>query len=175
MGRPDRTTDYAELHCHSNFSFLDGASHPEELAEEAARLELDALALTDHDGLYGVVRFAEAAAALGLRTIFGAELSLEQQRPGNGVADPEGRHLVVIARDPTGYAALSRALSLAQLRGRKGRPVADLEELGTLAAGHWAVLTGCRKGTVASALTSGGFSAARRQLERLIAVFGRSH
>ncbi len=57
---------YAELHCHSNFSFLDGASHPEELAEEAARLGLEALALTDHDGFYGVVRFAEAARAIGL-------------------------------------------------------------------------------------------------------------
>src|ERR1700741_59032 len=52
-------TPYAELHCHSNFSFLDGASHPEELAEEAARLGLEALAVTDHDGFYGVVRFAE--------------------------------------------------------------------------------------------------------------------
>ena len=52
---------YAELHCHSNFSFLDGASHPEELVEEAVRLGLHALALTDHDGFYGVVRFAEAA------------------------------------------------------------------------------------------------------------------
>ena len=61
------TAPYAELHCHSNFSFLDGASHPEELVAEAARLGLDALALTDHDGLYGVVRFAETARALGLR------------------------------------------------------------------------------------------------------------
>ena len=67
---------YAELHCHSNFSFLDGASHPEELVEEAARLGLTALALTDHDGMYGVVRFAEAAAAVGLPTVFGAELTL---------------------------------------------------------------------------------------------------
>ena len=68
--RPDApTTAYAELHCHSNFSFLDGASHPEQLAEEAARLGLEALALTDHDGLYGVVRFAEAARAVGLPTV----------------------------------------------------------------------------------------------------------
>ena len=65
--------DYAELHCHTNFSFLDGASHPEELAEEAARLGLAALAVTDHDGFYGVVRFAEAARAVGLPTVFGAE------------------------------------------------------------------------------------------------------
>ena len=62
--RPDSpAVPYAELHCHTNFSFLDGASHPEQLAEEAARLGLEALAVTDHDGLYGVVRFAEAARA----------------------------------------------------------------------------------------------------------------
>src|SRR5438046_6177001 len=95
---------YAELHCHSNFSFLDGASHPEELAEEAVRLGLEALAITDHDGMYGVVRFAEAAAALGLPTVFGAELSLGLTRPQNGVADPEDGHLLVLARDADGYA-----------------------------------------------------------------------
>ena len=73
---PPPTMPYAELHAHSNFSFLDGASHPEELAAEAARLGLSALALTDHNGLYGVVRFAEAARAFGLPTVFGAELTL---------------------------------------------------------------------------------------------------
>jgi error-prone DNA polymerase len=67
---------YAELHCHSNASFLDGGSHPEELAEEAVRLRLEALAVTDHDGMYGIVRFAEAARALSLPTVFGAELTL---------------------------------------------------------------------------------------------------
>jgi error-prone DNA polymerase len=168
-------TPYAELHCHSNFSFLDGASHPEELAEEAARLGLAACALTDHNGLYGVVRFAEAAEALGLRTVFGTELSIGQSRPGNGVADPDGRHLVLIARDPTGYAALSRAIGLAQLRGRKGRPVVDLEELGALAGDHWLVLTGCRKGAVPQALVDSGPEAARRELDHLIGVFGRCH
>src|SRR5690349_8173677 len=87
---------YAELHCHSNFSFLDGASHPEELAEEAARLGLEALALTDHDGFYGVVRFAEAARAVGLPTVFGVELTLDGTgRFEAGLADPPGRHLVV--------------------------------------------------------------------------------
>ena len=117
---------YAELHCHSNFSFLDGASHPEELVEEAARLGLEALALTDHDGMYGVVRFAEAARAVGMPTVFGAELSLGLSRPQNGVADPEGPHLLVLARDATGYARLCRALSIAQMAGReKGRPLID--------------------------------------------------
>ena len=67
-------TPYAELHCHSNASFLDGASPPEELVEEAANLGLEALALTDRDGMYGVVRFAEAAKAVGMRTVFGLSL-----------------------------------------------------------------------------------------------------
>src|SRR4029453_13887748 len=75
-GTRQGATPYAELHCHSNFSFLDGASHPEELVEEAVRVGLDALALTDHDGLYGVVRFSEAARAVGLPTVFGAEVTL---------------------------------------------------------------------------------------------------
>ena len=89
------TVPYAELHCHSNFSFLDGASHPEELVTEAARLGLEALALTDHNGFYGIVRFAEAARELGMPTIFGTELTLLDDPPvlGSGHADPDpGRH-----------------------------------------------------------------------------------
>src|SRR5262247_1221184 len=100
VARNKSTVEYAELHCHSNFSFLDGASHPEELAEEAARLGLSGLAITDHDGFYGVVRFAEAAKEVGIPTVFGTELSLELRKPQNGEADPEGHHLVVLARDP---------------------------------------------------------------------------
>src|SRR6188472_1844668 len=76
LARAAGSVPYAELHCHSNFSFLDGASHPESLVEEAARLGLEALALTDHDGFYGVVRFAEAARAVGMPTVFGTELTL---------------------------------------------------------------------------------------------------
>ena len=81
---------YAELHCHSDFSFLDGVSDPEELIEEAVRLGLEAIAITDHDGFYAASRFAEAALAYDLRTIYGAELSLGLTTPQNGVADPEG-------------------------------------------------------------------------------------
>ena len=166
---------YAELHCHSAYSFLDGASHPEQLAEEAARLNLDALALTDHDGMYGVVRFAEAARAVGLPTIFGAEMSVGMTRVPNGIADPEGNHLVCVARDPYGYARLCRALSLAQLRGEKGRPVHDMEELAELSGERWLVLTGCRKGAVPRALVERGPAEARRELGRLIGAFGRDN
>ncbi|MBE9375094.1 error-prone DNA polymerase [Saccharopolyspora sp. HNM0983] len=167
-------TGYAELHAHSNFSFLDGASHPEELAAEAARLGLEAVALTDHDGLYGVVRFAEAAAEHGVRTVFGAELSLGLTGPQNGVPDPEGGHLLVLAGEPTGYAKLASAISEAQLAGgEKGRPVYELERLAAVADGHWQVLTGCRKGAVRSALAREGASGAARELDRLVGLFGR--
>jgi error-prone DNA polymerase len=174
LSRTPGRTPYAELHAHSNFSFLDGASHPEELAEEAARLGLEALALTDHDGFYGVVRFAEAARAVGLPTVFGAELSLGLAKPQNGVADPEGTHLLVLARGAGGYASLARAISEAQLAGNeKGRPVYDMARLAGTHGGDWVVLTGCRKGAVRKALARNGFDAASDALRNLVEAFGR--
>ncbi|HYZ09543.1 MAG TPA: error-prone DNA polymerase [Pseudonocardiaceae bacterium] len=167
---------YAELHCHSNFSFLDGASHPEELVEEAARLGLEAIAITDHDGLYGVVRFAEAARELDVKTVFGAELNLGLSAPRSGVPDPGGEHLLVLARGPEGYRRLSRTISDAHLHGReKGKPVYDLEQVAAAAGGHWVVLTGCRKGAVRRALERDGPAAAATQLQRLVGLFGAEH
>ncbi len=173
MGAQD-PVPYAELHAHSNFSFLDGASHPEELAEEAARLGLTGLAVTDHDGFYGVVRFAEAARALRLPTIFGAELSLGLPGPQNGVPDPFGQHLLVLARGPVGYARLARTIARAHLRGgEKGRPVyGELAEIAAELRDHVLVLTGCRKGPVPAALRIEGADAAARELDRLTALFG---
>jgi error-prone DNA polymerase len=178
-------TVYAELHCHSNFSFLDGASHPEELAEEAARLELAALALTDHDGFYGVVRFAEAARAIALPTVFGAELTLGARGIPNGMADPPGEHLIVLAQGTVGYARLAKAISAAQLAGHKGAPRAACAQLADAARApvhghgpssandHWFVLTGCRKGTVPAALVRDGPAAAEHALRELVDGFGR--
>jgi error-prone DNA polymerase len=178
---PTPAVPYAELHCHSAFSFLDGASQPEHLVEEAARLGLSALALTDHDGMYGVVRFAEAAGELGLPTLFGVEVSLGTAPPAPpapraGVPDPDGEHLLVLARDPEGYRRLSRAVSDAHLAGgEKGRLVADLDAFAAAAGGHWLVLTGCRKGAVGRALATGGPDAARRAMDDLVARFGRGN
>jgi error-prone DNA polymerase len=148
---------YAELHCHTNFSFLDGASHPEELAEEATRLGLAGLAVTDHDGFYGAVRFALAARDVGLPTVFGTELTLLPGRahcePGypargrspllrapshrSGAAppqpDPPGEHLLVLAQGPAGYARLARAISESQFAGEKGAPRTTIEALAATA------------------------------------------
>nr|WP_239118312.1 error-prone DNA polymerase [Actinoplanes ferrugineus] len=170
----ETTVPYAELHCHTNFSFLDGASHPEELAEEAARLGLTGLAVTDHDGFYGVVRFAEAAAKLRLPTVFGAELSLGLTRPQNGEPDPAGPHLLVLARDAAGYAALGRTIGEGQLAGgEKGKPdYGSVERIAAALRGHVLVLTGCRKGIVPGALAAGGIERAAHELDRLTGLFG---
>jgi error-prone DNA polymerase len=177
--RPTDVVPYAELHAHSSYSFLDGASSPEELVEEAERLGLHALAVTDHDGFYGLARFAEAAETLQVKTVFGAELSLELPAPQNGVADPVGAHLLVLARGEEGYHRLAAAITAAQLRGgEKGRPVYDLDELAERAGGPgdpgWAVLTGCRKGAVRRALAERGAAGAADELDRLVTLFGRS-
>jgi len=188
--RPADAEPYAELHAHSSFSFLDGASSPAELAEEAERLGLHALALTDHDGFYGIVRFAEAAERLHVKTVFGAELSLGEgageagagpaagllrgpSAARGGAADPSGSHLLVLARGEEGYHRLAAAITHAQLAGgQKGRPWYDLDDLAARGEGHWAVLTGCRKGLVRHALAVGGPQAAAAELDRLVALFG---
>src|ERR1700739_940632 len=155
---------YAELHAHSGFSFLDGSSDPEELVAEADRLGLRALALTDHHGFYGVVRFAEAARACGLPTVFGSEVTLAPAGLRTGEPDPTGAHLVVLARDPVGYARLSTVLADAHLEGgEEGKPISPRAALARAAGGHWLVLSGCRKGAVPAALMDAGPGAAGRE------------
>jgi error-prone DNA polymerase len=93
---------YVELHAHSAYSFLDGASHPEELAARAAELGYEALALTDHDGVCGSLEFAHAAKAFGVRPITGAEVTLTG-----------GSHMTLLVETPAGYANLCRLLTAA--------------------------------------------------------------
>jgi len=166
---------YAELHAHSGFSFLDGASDPEELVVEATRLGLSGLALTDHHGLYGVVRFAAAARACALPTVFGAEITLSATDDRVGVSDPSGEHLIVLARSPEGYRRLSRFLAEGHLaRGDKGTPRFVLEDL-CVGGDEWVVLTGARKGVVATALAQRGPRAAARAFDRVREVCGANN
>ncbi|MGM1016644.1 MAG: error-prone DNA polymerase [Actinomycetota bacterium] len=168
--RPEHAVPYAELHAHSSYSFLDGASSPEDLLAEAERLGLTALAITDHDGFYGAARFAEAAELTGMDTVFGAELSLDLPSPQRGVPDPVGEHLLVLARGMEGYHRLSGAITRAHLRGgEKGRPVYDIDDLAASAGEHWMILTGCRKGAVRQGLARGD---AQTPLRRLVDLFG---
>lgn len=175
VSRPEDAVPYAELHAHSSYSFLDGASSPEDLLAEAERLGLTALALTDHDGFYGAARFAEVAELMdvSVQTVYGAELSLGLDAPQRGAPDPVGDHLLVLADGLEGYHRLSGAMTAAHLRGgEKGRPVYDLDELSAAADGHWTILTGCRKGGVRRGLEAGD---AQTPLRRLVDLFGQDH
>lgn len=183
---------YAELHAHSHFSFLDGAASPEDMVSEAVRLELSALALIDHDGFYGAVRFMKAAADAGLATVYGAELSLgfELCAPGPEAAspersraiDPEGEHLVVLARGIDGYRELSALMARAHLAGgEKGKPRYRRREIvDAFRSGNLLALTGCRKSPVPAAaraqLATGNIEqaafAAARALSALVDAAG---
>lgn len=173
---------YAELHLHSSFSFLDGVSSPESLIARGAQLGLSGMAVTDHNGFYGVVRFAEAAAAHGMPTVFGAELSLRGDQPRTTVPDPDGPHLLVLARGQEGYHRLSSALTEAHLATTDKDTVHyDMDALADSAAGHWLVLTGCRKGSVRGPLphhrmpTTSEQDLSETALIALIERFGRDN
>ena len=238
-------TAFAELHCHSSFSFLDGASDADDLVERALELGLSGLAVTDHQGLYGAVRFLAAAREAGLHGVVGMEVELRDaaapdpdgivvprrtaRRPrgraapattSEAVSPPawerapassvtalelaaEGRprrpradrkappghrearredlrgvtdrglgpHLVLLARDATGYRSLCRLSSAAHLAGTKGAPRFTHELLGQHAEGLTA-LTGCRNGELSRRLLQGDRAGAERAARRLAGLFG---
>src|SRR5438094_8846120 len=152
---------YIELHCHSAFSFLDGASLPEQLARTASPLGYAGLALTDHNGLYGSLAFAHEAKQLGLQAITGAELTLR-----------DGSHVTLLAETPDGYANLCRLITEAHLGSADRRdPRLDFASIEARHAGL-IVLSGCRTGLLPRILMHEGVTAARAFAERCRAVFG---
>jgi error-prone DNA polymerase len=152
---------HPELHAHSCFSFLDGASQPEELAERAAALGYEAVALTDHDGLSGSLAFAHAARAAGVRPITGAEVTLA-----------DGGHLTLLVEDAHGYRNLCRLLTTAHAGDRRA-PSLTLEQVARHADGLHC-LSGCaRHGAVAAAVGAGRLREAEATARLLRDAFGR--
>ncbi len=149
---------FVELHCHSAYSFLDGASHPEELAARAAELGYEALALTDHDGVYGSLEFAHAAKTFGVRPITGAEVTLS-----------DGSHVTLLVETPQGYANLCRLLTAAHAgtRPKPTEPVPPSLDRHLLASHHDGLicLSGCARDGLAVRNANGA--------AELAAVFGR--
>ena len=152
---------YVELHARSAFSFLEATALPEDLAEQAARLEQPAIALADSDGVYGAARFYRACTRLGLAPLVGAEVTLET-----------GGRLPLLVEDREGYRNLCRLLTRIKMRAPKGEGAATLDDLAEHAAGL-VCLTGGARGPVAARLACSGSSSARNLLERLIAIYGR--
>ena len=151
---------YVELHARSAFSFLEGASEPEDLIERAAELDLPAVALLDRDSLSGAPRFHLAAKKAGLRALIGAEVTCAG-----------GARIALLAADRTGYRNLCRLITEIKMRAPKGEHAATWEDLEAHAAGL-VCLTGGSEGLLHRALGR-GMEEARRLLERLTAAYGR--
>jgi len=165
----DASCPYVELHAHSGYSFLDGASHPEELVLQAREMGYPALALTDHDGLYGAMEFARMARDAGLQPITGAEITVREcgipQGEGMDVSlptttrpneAPNRWHLTLLVETPTGYANLCRLLTTAHRTSPRGSPSLPIELLLDPETGlsqGLILLTGCRRSPLLHALT----------------------
>ncbi len=154
---------YAELHAHSNFSFLEGASHIEELVLRARDLGYEDLALTDHDGLHGAMEFAQCARAWGLKPITGAEVTLAS-----------GHHLTLLCETQRGYANLCRLLTHAHLNHERGNPCVEPDVLTCHTEGLIA-LSGCRRGEVPSLVAHGRHREAEEAARRYLRWFGREN
>jgi len=155
--------NYVELHCHSNFSILDGASHPEDLVARASNIGIPALALTDHDGLYGIIPFYKACLAAGLKPVIGAEMTLKN-----------GSHITLLAKNNRGYSNLCRLITRAQLEHRKGSPATDKKDLARY-SGDLICLSGCRKGEITTLIASGRTEKAQEAARGYIDIFGQEN
>ena len=165
---------YTELHLHTAYSFLDGASLPEDLINQAVFLGYRSLAITDHDGLHGAMEFAQLARTAGITPITGAEITLA-----------DGSHLTLLVESRGGYANLCRLLTnlhhgrppLPVILEDDGDPIGDdgseliLSHLSDHAEGL-ILLTGCRNGQLARLVDAGRLADARRVLDQYIAWFG---
>src|SRR5882757_9434655 len=161
MVRPDAVM-YAELHCHSAYSFLDGASPPDELLAEAHRLGYPAVALTDRNGIYGSLAFAHAAIPLGMQAITGAEVTLT-----------DGSHLVLLAETPRGYTNLCRLLTEAHLGAERLDPRLPLTSIETRHDGLIILSGGRRDGLLPRTLETEGLRAAGHLAHRCKEMFGK--
>jgi len=172
---------YAELHAHSNFSFLEGASHVDELVLRALELGYESLALTDHDGLHGAMEFAQCARAWGLRPITGAEITLvrskelgARSKEDGSVSDRQEHHLTLLCETQQGYANLCRLLTHAHLDHERGKPGVEPDVLARHTEGLIA-LSGCRRGEVGSLIAAGEHRKAEAAARRYTEWFGQKN
>lgn len=180
------TPGYAELHCHSAFSLLDGASSPERLVQRAQQVGMSALALTDHNDLGGAIRFGQAAAEASLPGIAGVELTVRMERTGPGSdahlhAVPDDvrteshlaphAHLILLAESRTGYGNISTLVTRARMDTERGEPAVPFQLVAEHAEGLFA-LTGCPRGWIPQRLAAGDSRGAHQALGELSDAFG---
>jgi error-prone DNA polymerase len=152
---------FTHLHVHSNFSFLDSGSSVESLLDRAKSVGCDSLALTDHNGLYGAIRFYSYAKKIGVKPIIGVEIDIES-----------GHHIVLLAKNLDGYSNLCKIITRAHLSHEKGAAAASLDIIERYKDDLFC-LSGCLKGKIASLVAGGDLESAKVAAERYAAIFGR--
>ncbi|MDP2663552.1 MAG: PHP domain-containing protein, partial [Dehalococcoidia bacterium] len=157
---------YSELHCHSYYSFHDGASSLEELLVQARNLGYSGLAVTDHDNLCGAMRFNKLARAMGVHGVVGAEITIRGSNEGKG-----SHHLTLLARDRKGYGNLCRLVTAAHIPNQRNEPELDSALLAEHAEGLIA-LSGCPRGQVPQAVAESRSDEARLLAKQYIEWFG---
>lgn len=164
---------FVHLHVHSEYSLLDGAARIEELAGQAARLGMSALALTDHGVMYGAIPFYKACRSHGIKPIIGCEVyfTAESMRVKASRQDQPIYHLILLAKNETGYRNLMKIVSLAHLQGFHYKPRIDFEHLARHGEGLIA-LSSCLGGEIPQLLLQGRYEDAKRAAERYRSAFG---
>jgi error-prone DNA polymerase len=182
IARNSRDGDYIELHAASAFSFLEGASQPEEMASRAAELQMPAIALADRNGFYGAARFHTTAVRCGIRAHIGAEIAVSSfgsrltpahWLPHKRPAEPP--RLLLLCASRTGYQNLCQLITRFKMReATKAEGAAVFEDLEEFSAGL-ICLTGGDEGPLAAALAHDGCDKARKAADRLTAIYGRGN
>ncbi len=161
---------YAELHAHSDHSLLDGAASPEALALRVAELGISAVALTDHDALYGAVRFVQTARQIGIKPILGAEMTVQ----GGAALGGANTHLTLLVETGEGYANLCRLITLGRAGRKKGTTLLSRSDLANHTGGLIA-LSGCRRGEIPQLLAAGAAKEALQVAWGYAQLFGPTH
>ncbi|MCU0242572.1 MAG: PHP domain-containing protein [Vicinamibacteria bacterium] len=166
---------FVHLHLHTEYSLLDGASHIDELIDQAVQLDMPAIAITDHGNMFGVVAFHDACQARGIKPIMGCEVYVapgsRHSKSSSGIREAYN-HLTLLAADEVGYHNLVRLVSIGYTEGFYHRPRIDKDVLALHSAGLVG-LSGCLSGEVATYLMNGAEAAAVDALGRFSEIFGK--
>jgi DNA polymerase-3 subunit alpha len=167
---------FIHLHVHSEYSLLDGAIRLKQLVKKAKELGMPAVALTDHGVMYGAIEFYKYAQEEGIKPIVGCEIYIapESRFKRDSKEDARNFHLVLLAKDNTGYRNLSNIVSYSFIEGYYYRPRADFDLLSRYSEGLIA-LTSCLQGVVSKPLLEGNENQAKKNLDTLISIFGKNN
>lgn len=168
--------DFVHLHNHSEYSLLDGLSRIGPMVEQAKKLGMKAIAITDHGNMYGAIKFYKECRANDIKPIIGCEIyvakrNLEDKEAG---LDKDFNHLILLAKDFTGYKNLMKIISISHLEGFYYKPRTDMKLLKKYSEGL-ICLTACVNGYVGEPLVEGNEKEARTRLEKLIDIYGKDN